>query len=678
MKLRYILSVLAAGLLIFTGCEEESATMFDEAQLSSSYVGIPADGGSKTITVTATDSWSITNIPSWLTISPASGSAGETIVTFSAGAAESTNEATVTLKVGSKDLSINVIQMTEAVELPISTAAEVNAGPDSKNYRVKGVVTKIANTTYGNWYLEDATGEVYIYGTLDAAGNEKNFTSLGLEVGDIVTCEGPKTTYNGTVELVNVTVVAIEKSLIKVESIDLGADEEGNPLTVMPIEGGAATVVLVNKGDGVSVVVPEEAQSWLPISTITTSGTTTKVIFNIPANSEGDREATVTFKTTKSGKEYSSQATIAQKGAIIPISIADFNALPDGSSTIYRISGIVSKVAGESEKYGMNLYLKDATGETYIYGTVDASGAAEMLSTKGVEEGDIVEFIGKKTSYKGTNQMSKGVYQYHKDVKVATAAEVNAMADEADKTNPVNYVKVTGKVTAPTADGRKFDLETYGNFDLVDESGDLYVYGVSTGWNGATKQFGTLGVKEGDIITLIGYKTSYKGTNELVAMYVSHETPADDEPGDDSGDDSGDETELGEYGSNVTLPTGTNAYNDGLATVNGVENVATLKFGTSKNPGEAKLSIPAGTKELSYYAVAWKGSTDASLTFKAEGLDKTQAVAANDGATGNSPYTITVTDSDKYTIAFEKALEAALEVTVTSAGRVIMFGVQAK
>ena len=62
---------------------------------------------------------------------------------------------------------------------------------------------------YGNWYLTDETGTIYIYGTLDAKGNEKNFLSLGIEVGDIVTVEGPKTLYGTTDELVNVTVVSL-------------------------------------------------------------------------------------------------------------------------------------------------------------------------------------------------------------------------------------------------------------------------------------------------------------------------------------------------------------------------------------------------------------------------------------------------------------------------------------
>ena len=72
-------------------------------------------------------------------------------------------------------------------------------------------MTKENPIIYGNWMLKDATGEILIYGTLDAEGKTKNFSSLGIEVGDIVTVEGPKKTYNTTVELVDVKVIAIEK-----------------------------------------------------------------------------------------------------------------------------------------------------------------------------------------------------------------------------------------------------------------------------------------------------------------------------------------------------------------------------------------------------------------------------------------------------------------------------------
>ena len=91
-----------------------------------------------------------------------------------------------------------------------ATCAEVIEGPDGTVYRVKGVVTSITNTTYGNWYLDDGTGEIYIYGTLDKDGKSKNFASWGLQVGDVVECVGPKYTFMNTVELVDVTILSIE------------------------------------------------------------------------------------------------------------------------------------------------------------------------------------------------------------------------------------------------------------------------------------------------------------------------------------------------------------------------------------------------------------------------------------------------------------------------------------
>ncbi|MBQ9645055.1 MAG: hypothetical protein IJV24_01695 [Prevotella sp.] len=96
----------------------------------------------------------------------------------------------------------------------LSTCAEVIAGTDGTIYRVKGTCTEIKNTTYGNWNLTDETGQIYIYGTLDAEGKTKNFTSLGIEVGDIVTVEGPRKDYKGTIELVDVTVISIEKGTV--------------------------------------------------------------------------------------------------------------------------------------------------------------------------------------------------------------------------------------------------------------------------------------------------------------------------------------------------------------------------------------------------------------------------------------------------------------------------------
>ena len=61
----------------------------------------------------------------------------------------------------------------------------------------------------------------------------------------------------------------------------------------------------------------------------------------------------------------------------------------------------------------------------------------------------------------------------------------------------------------------------YGNFDLVDETGSVYVYGLYD--ENGEKVFETLGLKEGDTITLKGKRTSYKETPQVGnAVYVSH------------------------------------------------------------------------------------------------------------------------------------------------------------
>ena len=100
-------------------------------------------------------------------------------------------------------------QPAEVVE---GTCADVIAGAEGTVFKVKGTVKSITNPTYGNWIMQDETGEINIYGTLDAEGKTKNFASLGINQGDVVTVQGPKKLYGETVELVDVTVLAIEHS----------------------------------------------------------------------------------------------------------------------------------------------------------------------------------------------------------------------------------------------------------------------------------------------------------------------------------------------------------------------------------------------------------------------------------------------------------------------------------
>ena len=91
-----------------------------------------------------------------------------------------------------------------------ATCAQIIAGAEEQNFRVTGVCTSIVDTNYGNWYLQDETGEIYVYGTITPSG-AYNWSSFGIEVGDTVTIEGPKMTYNSQVELYDATVISVKK-----------------------------------------------------------------------------------------------------------------------------------------------------------------------------------------------------------------------------------------------------------------------------------------------------------------------------------------------------------------------------------------------------------------------------------------------------------------------------------
>ncbi|MCD8206668.1 MAG: hypothetical protein LUD72_01885, partial [Bacteroidales bacterium] len=173
---------------------------------------IPKEGGEATVVLEVSGDGMSFSIPEedkgWLSVSDVVTASDSTIVVFYAQPnTEGDRSSTVTFSTESGGTTYS----TEAVinqegSIIVGTAAEIIAGEDGTRYQMSGYITSVASTTYGNFYLSDYSGEIYVYGTLDAEGNSKNWESLGIDEGDIVTVIGPKTTYNETVELVDVTV----------------------------------------------------------------------------------------------------------------------------------------------------------------------------------------------------------------------------------------------------------------------------------------------------------------------------------------------------------------------------------------------------------------------------------------------------------------------------------------
>ena len=389
---------------------------------------------------------------------------------------------------------VNILQ--GVLNPPYSTCAEVLAGNDGETYKIKGTMTKISNTLYGNWYIKDDTGEVYVYGTLDANGSDKNFSSLKLEEGDEVTIQGPRDTHLGTPQLKNVTVLSYTKSLIKVDELDKDTlDKAGEDFKVS----------LTVKGEGVTVDIPEADQSWLSVKGIVTSGTKAEITFHANANAGGARSSSIGFTSTKGKQSSTVTAKVYQLGSIIECPIAEFNKAEKGS-TVYRLTGVITKVANSASG---NCYIKDATGETYVYHL----GAKGDFEKKGLKVGDVVTLTGVKDIYDGKGQMKNATLEA---VKVVTQISVADFLTKKDDKNV--YYMLEGTITE--FDGQKNDLKTYGNFGLTDGTGSAYVFGLTAGWGGEGKKAGELGLNFGNKITIIGYHTSYKNAPQVGGAFL--------------------------------------------------------------------------------------------------------------------------------------------------------------
>ena len=104
--------------------------------------------------------------------------------------------------------------------------------------------------------------------------------------------------------------------------------------------------------------------------------------------------------------------------------------------------------------------------------------------------------------------------------------------------NPTGVVKVTVAEFLAAAEGATvYELTgviknvantNYGNFDLQDETGTVYVYGLYD--ESGNKVFTSLGLKEGDTLTMRGVRTSYNDVAQVGSgVYVSHVVSAEQE-----------------------------------------------------------------------------------------------------------------------------------------------------
>lgn len=163
----------------------------------------------------------------------------------------------------------------------------------------------------------------------------------------------------------------------------------------------------------------------------------------------------------------------------------------------YSSNNIIVKKDGESFTTISN---KAACGETagnfaqnitYVY-----NGDAATLSFELIGQTLMPYFFAEATVYEPANLGSKTIAEF------------------LELKNTVDTCMLTGVVTS-------ISNTTYGNFYLADETDSVFVYGVLTP-DGKSRQFGTLGVDEGDTLTIKAIYSEYQSTPQIQnAIFVS-------------------------------------------------------------------------------------------------------------------------------------------------------------
>ena len=406
------------------------------------------------------------------------------------------------------------------------TVAEANAicsqlaseATTETKYYVKGWVKKLASkhadgiSQFGNalFYIVDSKDntqeDFYAYQVYGLNG-EKITNSEAVAVGDYVVIYGELTNYNGTYETVGKGAAHIWKST----NPALGGGEPGtnNPTELVgdgTLENPytANDVLLLNNSNAGKYWVKAYIVGQINGKSISSAE------FNAPFSGSSNDDGSVNNYNTNILIANSADET--NSGNCVPVQ------LPNGAL-----------------RTGLNLVQNpDLDGvEVLIYGSLEA-----YFGTAGVKSPEYAK-VGDKEF--GVNP---NVEQTEPTAKVVTIQE---FIDAPE--SPEVYYELTGVISGLSAGG---NAVVYGNFDLSDETGTVYVYGltkefIAVGTTNNDKSFASLGLKDGDKITLRGFRGSYNGKIEVMGAYFvklissGNETPNPGGNGDNNGDNNGDD-----------------------------------------------------------------------------------------------------------------------------------------
>ena len=363
-------------------------------------------------------------------------------------------------------------------------------------YQLTGTIKNLKDgDIYGNFDIEDATGSVYVYGLLSEKGGEKKkFQELvaakGIANGKKITIIGNRGEFNSTAQVANAYFVKIE-------------DGEGG--------GGTPTP------SGDNLLTNGDFETWSGSTPDDWNGAAGNATLEKSTDAHGG-SAAVLIKTNSANKRLSYKAITLKKGTynisfyakavagtakIAPGYVAIVNGAPDSQN--YKYPETYPEVGTEWTAVNHSFTL-DADTELCLVIMKHKSTANDVIIDDYVlstTDGGIADGGGE-----GGGDTPSG------DVQTVTIAQFNAAAVSTSV-----WYQVTGTIKNMKEDGS----DIYGNFDIEDETGSLYVYGLLSEKGGEKKKFQELvaakGIANGKKITIIGNRGDFNGKIEVMNAY---------------------------------------------------------------------------------------------------------------------------------------------------------------
>ena len=204
--------------------------------------------------------------------------------------------------------------------------------------------------------------------------------------------------------------------------------------------------------------------------------------------------------------------------------IAEFLALKNTTDTCI-LTGVVSNIVNAT--YG-NFDLTDESGKVYVYGLLTPAGESKKFADLNVAEKDTLTVLAIYNEYNGNPQAKNAIFVEVKKSTAPVVAPENLGAKTIAEFLALKNTKDTCILTGVVSN---IQNEEYGNFDLVDETGSVYIYGLLTP-EGESKKFADLNVAEKDTLTVLAIYNEYNGNPQAKNAIFVEVKKAAVEPGD--------------------------------------------------------------------------------------------------------------------------------------------------